>query len=294
MTTISNHITVALIDSGAGGLSIAHAICERGWNVDIVYLADHAYFPYGLMEEGTLIKRCIALVDYILNRHTIDVFVIACNTASTVVLDNLRHHFNIPFIGVVPAIKPAAAITKTGAIGVLATPATVERKYLSHLIRDFAEDKTVTTHGSNTLVRLSEDFVRGEKFSPAILEEELNTLIGKNVEIDTIVLACTHFPLIRDEIQLTLDSMTITRHIVDSSSAIANRFEDLFTGELERSRRKPNLVFFNTQNNDLSRYGSFLINKLRNSTAKNNNSDKTTKLSTERVLPACTFKHANL
>ena len=189
----------------------------------LVFACDNAAFPYGTFDEHALLQRVIQVVESLIQTVTPDLVIIACNTASTLVLEPLRQRFDIPIVGVVPAIKPAAKLTKTGVIGLLATPATVRRPYTDKLVDDFAQGHTVIRIGSADLVYAAEQKLRGDNIDTAVLHNIL-TPFREAEELDTIVLACTHFPLLLDELKSLLPS-----HIawVDSAAAIARRVSSL-------------------------------------------------------------------
>jgi len=153
-----------------------------------------------------------------------DVVVVACNTASTIALDVIRDVLNIPVIGVVPAIKPAAESSRMGAIGVLGTPGTVKQKYVNELIADFAADCRVVLQGSTRLVTQAERKLAGQGVDMDVIREEVAPIFAgrTGMDIDAVVLACTHFPLLRDELK---QAVRQTVHWVDSGEAIARRLE---------------------------------------------------------------------
>lgn len=210
---------VLVFDSGVGGLSVLQEIQQQYPSCEFFYGADNAAFPYGTKSEAELIER----VDLVLHRlqettHA-DIIVVACNTASTIALPRIRERFSQPVVGVVPAIKPAAKLTQTKVIGLLATPGTVNREYTDGLIEQFASHCTIVRVGSNELVHLAEQKLRGETVSP----QQLDTIVSdfkQYPELDTVVLACTHFPLMKEELQQALPHIT---HWVDSGKAIARR-----------------------------------------------------------------------
>lgn len=209
---------VLVFDSGVGGLSIAACLRARLPGVRLSYLADTAGFPYGDQPEATVIRRCVELVERLMTDVPVDLIVVACNTASTVVLPALRERLGIPVVGVVPAIKPAAALTQNGRLGVLATPATVCRPYTDDLILRFAAHCEVTRVGHPGLVRWAENKVTGEPVPLESLHEAVKPL--GDAGVDTVVLGCTHYPLIREELAQVLPNV---HHWVDSGEAIARR-----------------------------------------------------------------------
>lgn len=209
---------VLVFDSGVGGLSIADCIHRHMPGLDLVYLADNAGFPYGDKSESVVIDRCCGLISRALEGYPSDIIVVACNTASTVVLPHLRALTSVPVVGVVPAIKPAAARTVNRRVGLLATPATVRRPYLDRLVEEFAGDCTVERIGHPGLVRWAEDLVAGSPVPFAELEEAMSPFL--EADVDTVVLGCTHYPLLLECLKESLPSV---RFWVDSGEAIARR-----------------------------------------------------------------------
>ena len=170
---------VLVFDSGVGGLSVAQEIQQRLPQISLVYASDNAFFPYGTKGEAELIARVDQVIDALLARYPADILVIACNTASTLTLPHLRSKLSLPIVGVVPAIKPAALMSKSGVIGLLATPATVARPYTHELIREYATNCQVISLGSSALVQIAEQKLRGEAIDSAaigaITQELMNT-----------------------------------------------------------------------------------------------------------------------
>lgn len=228
---------ILIFDSGVGGLSVAQCIREHLPGVGQVYLADNACFPYGEQPESVVVQRCLDLIRATLERWPCDLIVVACNTASTVVLPQLRAMTSVPVVGVVPAIKPAATISRNRSVGLLATPATIRRPYLDQLIRDFASDCRVERIGHPQLVRWIEDWVAGEPLSEAALEELLEPF--RRAAVDTVILGCTHYPLIREALQRSLPGVSAW---VDSGEAIARRTNHLLTSGGLEPVRLPELV----------------------------------------------------
>ncbi len=224
-----NNKTVLIFDSGVGGLSVYKEIHALLPQLNYIYIFDNQAYPYGELEQNTLIKRVDACIQSCLNNYSVDIVVIACNTASTIVLPTLRAKLNIPVVGVVPAIKPASSLANK-AVGLIATPATVTRQYTQDLIRDFSNNKNVEMLGSTRLVDMAEEKLRGIPVNLDELRTLLTPLIGK---VDVAVLGCTHFPLIKQEIALALGG-DVT--LVDSGKAIARRVKELLKLETGRSR----------------------------------------------------------
>ncbi len=208
------------MDSGVGGLSIAQEIQQKIPHCQICYVADNAAFPYGTQDEPTLIHRLKQLLPGLEQRYQPDIIVIACNTASTVVLEPLRQQTSTPIIGVVPAIKPAAATSRNKQLALLATPGTVKRQYTQDLIDSFANDCNVIKIGSHELVHQAEKKLRGQTVDLSIIKQELGPLMESNNRVDTLILGCTHFPFLKQEIASCLPTSV---NIIDSGEAIARR-----------------------------------------------------------------------
>ncbi len=214
---------VLIFDSGVGGLSVAREVLSAYPSCRLTYASDNAQFPYGTKDPQTLVTRVQRVIAALIGATRPDVIVVACNTASTLTLPQLRDRFDIPFVGVVPAIKPAALISQTRTIGILATPATVTRPYTRQLIADHAVDCKVILHGTSELVLQAEHKLFGNRINEALIDRELRSLIDRPeaTAMDTIVLACTHFPLLAGE----LKELALPRQFqwVDSGEAIARR-----------------------------------------------------------------------
>lgn len=217
---------VLIFDSGVGGLSVYQEIRGLLPQLQLVYLFDNKAYPYGELPEAILISRVLNLVGQAVEKQRIDLVVIACNTASTTVLPHLRAKLSIPVVGVVPAIKPASIIAKK-AVCLIATPATIKREYTHQLIKEFALRTEVKLIGSTRLVDIAEDKLRG--ISPNI-DELANIFSSVKGMIDVAVLGCTHFPLLKQEIDKALEHKV---HLIDSGNAIANRVKELLMIERE-------------------------------------------------------------
>ena len=222
-----------LFDSGVGGLSVAAEMRLRLPDLAMDYVADDEFRPYGEKSAEQLIERLPGLLTVLTHMLRPDVVVIACNTASTTALDDIRAALNVPVVGVVPAIKPAALQTRTGTLAVLGTPGTVARKYVDGLIRDFADGKTVLLQGSVILVDMAEDKLAGRPVDPVRVKAELAPLFSGRcgANIDAVVLACTHFPLLKDELKA---AVTQTVKWIDSGEAIARRLDDVLSDIAQR------------------------------------------------------------
>lgn len=214
---------ILIFDSGIGGLSVYKEIKYQLPLAKYIYAFDNAAFPYGELTESVLIERTTHIISKLCSKFPIDIVVIACNTASTVVLPTLRDKLDIPVVGVVPAIKPAALVSNK--IGLLATPATVKRSYTYDLIKSFAPISDVQLLGSTRLVEMAEEKMIGIDVDIRELKEILSPWQNK---VDTIVLGCTHFPFLKNEIKKALGNKIL---LIDSGEAIARRVKQLLNGD---------------------------------------------------------------
>src|SRR6202008_186470 len=165
--------TILVFDSGLGGLTVLREIVAARPDAHFVYVADDAFFPYGHHSEDEIIARVVPLVGRLIRSHAPDLVVIACNTAFTLVLSHLRDAYDLPFVGPVPAIKPACAGSKTKRVSVLGTRGTVKREYTRGLIRDFAQGCEVTLVGSAELASLAESALSGHDVRDEDIAAEL-------------------------------------------------------------------------------------------------------------------------
>ena len=212
---------ILFFDSGVGGLSVLEPTRALLPNAPIVYCADSAGFPYGKRTETEIASRVPALLGRLVERFRPRLAVIACNTASTIALEHVRSALDLPVVGTVPAIKPAAEISKTRVIGVLGTEATVRQPYVDDLAGKFASDCTLIRHGSPELVELAEAKLAGEQISVEAVRAGAQPMFDAagGDRIDTVVLACTHFPLLAAELREAFPNVSY----VDGSAGIARR-----------------------------------------------------------------------
>ena len=235
--------TILMFDSGLGGLTVYREVAAARPDADYVYVADDAAFPYGDLNEHVLVTRVVDLMGELIAAYRPDLIVIPCNTASTIVLPDLRKKFTLPFVGTVPAIKPACAASVTRRVSVLGTQATVDREYTRALIRDYAGDCQVALVGSKKLAAYAELELAGAPASDTALREEIapcfNDDEGKRT--DTIVLACTHYPLLLHRLR-RLAPWPV--NFIDPAPAIARRVVDLLgSRQRRRPRREPRALF---------------------------------------------------
>ncbi|MCY7397725.1 MAG: glutamate racemase [Sphingomonas bacterium] len=233
---------ILFFDSGVGGLSVLAPTRALLPTAAIVYAADSAAFPYGTRSEAEIAARVPALLGRLVERYRPRLAVIACNTASTIALDHVRFALDIPVVGTVPAIRPAAALSRSRVIGVLGTEATVRQPYVDDLAARFASDCTVIRHGSKDLVILAEAKLRGAAIDPAAIAFALAPMRAaeRGADIDVIVLACTHFPLLSDEIAAAWPGVTL----VNGGAGIARRIAFLTAGQPWPDQPPPGIAIF--------------------------------------------------
>lgn len=212
--------TVALVDSGIGGIPYLRAARRALPAARYLYLADTANFPYGEKSPEEVLRSISDAVSLLAAGQSPDAVVVACNTASVVALDALRARFPFPFVGVVPAVKPAAASSREGRIGVLATPRTAEGPYLSALISRFAADADVVVEAAPDLVEFVEHELPGASTArrDSVLAGAVHRLM--DAQVDQIVLGCTHFVHLREDI-LRLSGGTVG--VVDSVDGVVRQ-----------------------------------------------------------------------
>jgi glutamate racemase len=218
--------TILVFDSGLGGLTVLSRTTQAHPGAHIVYAADDAGFPYGRLSETELVARVLAVMERLTARFHPDLAVIACNTASTLVLPALRARFSIPFVGTVPAIKPAAASTKSGLISVLATPGTVTRDYTRGLIETYAGACDVTLIGSTRLAALAEAALKGEAVDDRAILTEIAPCFVESAgrRTDVVTLSCTHYPLLLERMKRVAPWQV---EWIDPAPAIARRVTQL-------------------------------------------------------------------
>lgn len=212
-----------------GGLTVLDAIAAALPEAPFVYVADNAGFPYGEKTTLEIGMRVPALLGRLVERYRPQIVVIACNTASTIALTPVRKALDLPVVGTVPAIKPAAEITRTGVIGVLGTAATVRQPYVDRLAEEFAQGITVIRHGAPKLVRAAEAKLRGGMADRGAVREALALMAAEpgGDRMDVVVLACTHFPLLLPELEAEAPPGI---RFVDGAEGIARRVVHLLDG----------------------------------------------------------------
>lgn len=222
-----------IFDSGIGGLSVAREIRAALPQAEMVYVADDAAFPYGDWQEAALSAHVVSLIGGLIAQLRPDAVVIACHTASTLVLPPLRERYAVPFVGTVPAIKPAAEITRSGLVSILGTFGTMQRDYTRALVAEHAAEAHVRLVGSGNLAPLAEAYMRGEEVDDAAIWTEIEPAFVERDgrRTDVVVLACTHYPFLAEHFR-RLAPWPVTW--IDPAPAIARRVVSVL-GEEARS-----------------------------------------------------------
>ena len=233
---------ILLFDSGVGGLSVLAELRRALPQAPVVYAADNGGLPYGTKTEAEVAARVCGLLGRMSERYRPRLICIACNTASTIALGMVRDVLNVPIVGTVPAIKPAAEQTRSGVIGLLGTAATIRQPYVNRLAADFAANKRLLRFAAGELVGAAEAKLRGEAVDPAVYARAAAGLRDQpgGAEIDTVVLACTHFPLVRDELAAAFGPGVT---FVDGAAGIARRILHLTQGQ-PFQRNRPDFALF--------------------------------------------------
>ncbi|MEY3634907.1 MAG: hypothetical protein RLZZ61_1317 [Pseudomonadota bacterium] len=221
MTLVPDVAPLLFFDSGIGGLSVLKAVQVALPHAPIVFAADYAGLPYGTKTEAEISARVPALLGRLVERYQPRLVVIACNTACTIALSHVRAALNVPVVGTVPAIKPAAEASQTGVIGLLGTAATVRQSYVDALHANHAPEIRLLRHAASELVSAAEAKMRGEIVDPATYTRAMSGLMNQDSGeyIDVTVLGCTHFPLIQEELLAAAPHM----QFVDGAAGIARR-----------------------------------------------------------------------
>lgn len=233
---------ILLFDSGVGGLTVLAALRAVLPQAPVIYVADNAGLPYGDKTEAQIAARVAGLLGRLTERLHPRLVCIACNTASTIALGMVREVLEVPVVGTVPAIKPAAGMSRTGVIGLLGTEATIRQGYVDRLEREFASGKRLLRHGAPELVAAAERKMRGEAVDPAIFTRAADGLRRQpgGEAIDTVVLACTHFPLHTAELRAAFGPDVA---LIDGAAGIARRIAHL-TGSQPFQRIHPDYALF--------------------------------------------------
>jgi glutamate racemase len=241
---------VLLFDSGVGGLTVLEEVRKLQPQMPVIYAADTAGLPYGSKTEAQVAARVAGLLGRMTERFHPRLVCIACNTASTIALGMVREVLEVPIVGTVPAIKPAAALTGTGVIGLLGTEATVRQAYVDRLEHEFAAGRILLRHAAPGLVEAAEAKLRGEPVDPAVIAQAAQALRARphGDRIDTVVLACTHFPLLEAELARAFGPGV---RFVHGAAGIARQIARLTEGQ-QCERQAPDRALFTSAGGDVS------------------------------------------
>lgn len=250
LQSIDSSSPLLLFDSGVGGLSVLAQVRALLPDAPVIYAADNAGLPYGSKTEAQIAARVSGLLGRMTERFRPRLVCIACNTASTIALASVREVLEVPIVGTVPAIKPAAAMTQTGVIGLLGTQATIRQAYVDRLEHEFAQGKRLLRYGAPDLVAAAEAKLRGEAVDPAVYARAADGLRCQpgGEAIDTVVLACTHFPLVEQELAAAFGPDV---RFIHGAQGIARRIAYLTEGQ-DFHRHEPDLALFTRDESGLA------------------------------------------
>lgn len=213
---------IGIFDSGVGGLSVFREIKKVLPLCSYVYYGDNANCPYGIKGPDFIKQRSIEITDFLISKN-VDIIVIACNTATSYAIDHLREIYNIPFVGTVPGVKPAAKETNTGIIGVLATFGTLNAPLYNSIKDTWGTNVTVLEHIGDGFVELVERLEFSGKNAEEIIKNSVKPLVSKGA--DCLVLGCTHYPFLKETIEKVANEIkpksTLFVDVYDSAPAIA-------------------------------------------------------------------------
>ncbi len=240
MSSSTNNQPIGIFDSGVGGISVLKHIHALLPNEDLIYLADSKYAPYGNKTPEEIIQRCLILSDDLLQKN-VKAIVVACNTATAAAIDQLRDTFDVPIIGMEPAVKPAAEASKNGVIGVLATVGTLKSAQFAALLEAYGRDVKVVTQACVGLVECIERGELDTETTKALIRLYASPLLAEGA--DTIVLGCTHYPFVKQVIQ-DIVGKQIT--LIDTGAAVAKQLKRQLEekGLLSASKQKAEVNFW--------------------------------------------------
>ena len=216
---------IGIFDSGVGGLSVFKEIVKELPTQKYIYVSDNGYCPYGPRPREEVISRAVSITDFLISKGA-QIIVIACNTATAAAIEYLRSHYSIPFIGMEPAIKPAAIHSKSGVVGVLATKGTFKGELYLKTSNKYASNIEVLEQVGEGLVEIVENDMIKSNQAHSLLEKYLNPMLAKGA--DHIVLGCTHYPFLTNVIK---DIVGDKMEIVNPAPAIAKRVVEILTQE---------------------------------------------------------------
>ena len=217
---------VGVMDSGVGGLTVLKHLTRQLPHEHFIYFADSAHAPYGNKSATEIQQRCFAVADILIAKG-VKALVVACNTATAAAISAMRQHYSLPIIGMEPAVKPAAAASKNGIIGVLATTGTLQSAQFAALLEHYGQGVQVVTQACVGLVERIEQGLLGTPETQALLQQYCQPLMA--AEADTVVLGCTHYPFVRKAIQ-NIVGPDVT--LIDTGAAVAKRLQQVLEQQL--------------------------------------------------------------
>jgi glutamate racemase len=238
--SLNNNQPIGVMDSGVGGISVLKHIHALLPYENLIYLADSKYAPYGNKTPEEIIQRCLILADDLLQKD-VKAIVVACNTATAAAIDSLRETFDIPIIGMEPAVKPAAEASKNGIIGVLATVGTLKSAQFAALLESYGRNVKVVTQACVGLVECIERGELDTLETKALIRQYCEPLLKEGA--DTIVLGCTHYPFVKQAIQEIVGDKII---LIDTGAAVAKRLKNILEEKklLSASQQKAEVTFW--------------------------------------------------
>lgn len=220
-----NDAPIGVFDSGIGGLTVVREIMRQLPNENIVYFGDTARVPYGSKSKDTIIRYARQIIRFLKTKQ-VKAIVVACNTASALALDVIREEVDIPIIGVVtPGARAAIEVTKTNKIGVIATEATIRSEIYTHIIQGVNPEITVVGKACPLFVPLVEEGFAKHKVTGEMIEYYLASI--KETDIDSLILGCTHYPLLRSRIRAYMgDSINLVNPAYETAMDLKNLLEE--------------------------------------------------------------------
>lgn len=248
-----------IFDSGIGGLSVLKIIKKNLPKMHYIYILDNEAFPYGNKTEFFIIERSIKIINTVKKIYPITIVVIACNTASTIALSVLRSQFNFPILGIFPSIKYAEKITKNKIIGLIATKATINSSYTKKIVYKNSSPNTIQIIATNKLALMAEKKIRGIKVSQKKLKNIFKPWINLTIHPDTIILGCTHFVLLEEEIKKILSKKKSSSiYFIDSIKTVVSQIKNYYKKSHVDQNIKKNILLYSKNSDNFKELLIFL------------------------------------
>ncbi|QJC29641.1 glutamate racemase [Enterobacteriaceae endosymbiont of Plateumaris pusilla] len=251
-------ITIFIFDSGVGGISIYNQIKKKFPEIYFIYLLDNQFFPYGIKSKNCIFKRCIKILKKVSYQYHFSLAIIACNTASVSSIPMIQNYFSFPIIGVTPVIKYSINKTNNGVIGIVATKTTLEHYSIKKKIKYFSKNYIIETISSKKLVLLAEDKIQGFNISLKKIKKIFNPWYKLKIFPDTIILGCTHFPLIIDELKETLPKNI---KFLDSKIDIISKIQKIITNHKFLFSIQKNFILYTKYTLKIVKIKKYLLNQ---------------------------------